>query len=330
MMNARFVMLFLFLCCGCSINRGQNKFTKEQKTHDSRTEYFVSVPISEYSSANLPCVNVEIEGRQLLFLLDLGFRGDLSLDNDVLDSLDSKTFVGERRTYGVRGKPYTNKSYRIPKAVIGSMSFSPPMVQEENSEFLKDSRIAINDNIESSKEVGRLGWELFLQSNLLLDIPHSQIAFCDSLDTLIKHGYQNETFTRIPLLLERGLVEFEASISDGVLRCMLDTGATFSVLNNDVEEEGKSLDGLAWDPDKVAEYPSLKINGKDFGPVLLHPLPIRIPIRIEAILGMDFLKNHIVFLSFGDQCAYFSKNKEESNSSDSSRSEFPAPAENFF
>ncbi len=299
----RFVVVLLFLCYGCSIHQ-------EQKINDSCDAYFVLVPIPEYSPAKLPCVNVDIEGQQLLLILDLGFRGDLAIDKCILDSFESKTFVKERLTYGIRSKPYTNKSYRIPKAMIGSMSFSPPMVQEENPEFLKDSRVETNGETETSKEVGRLGWELFLQSNLLLDVPHSRTAFCDSLDTLIKHGYQGQAFTRTPLFLERGLVEVEVNTPDGVLRCMIDTGATFSVLNNNIEQDGQQLKDFVWDPDNPIEYPSLKISGEDFGPIQFYPLPIQIPIRIEAILGMDFLKKHILFLDFRNQYAYFSKTKE--------------------
>lgn len=309
-MKVRLIVLLLFLFHSCSVDREEKKPAEEKKTQGACAEYFVSVPIPEYSPLKHPCVNVEIEGRQFLFMLDLGFRGDLAIDSQVLDSLDSKTFVKESLMYGVRSKSYIYQSYRIPKATIGLMDFSPPIVKEENPEFLIDSSIGTDDDIEPSKHVGRLGWELFQNSNLLLDFPHSRIAFCDSLDTLTKHGYQDEVFIRAPLLLERGLVELEAHTSDGVLRCMLDTGATVSVLNNDIEEEGKPLADFVWDPNNAIEYPSLKISGEEFGPIQFHPLPIRIPIRIEAILGMDFLKNHIIFLDFGNQCAYFSKTKE--------------------
>lgn len=43
-----------------------------------------------------------------------------------MDSISSKTFVGERSMYGVRGKEYNKKLYQISKAKIGAMTFSPP------------------------------------------------------------------------------------------------------------------------------------------------------------------------------------------------------------
>ncbi len=305
----RFVFLLLCFFYGCSINRDQRHISKKQDPCNQCIEYFVTIPISEFSSAQLPLLNIEIEGQQLLVQLDLGFRGHIAIEKTVLDSIDAKTLIGEKLTYGIRSKKYREKSYRIPKIKIGSMNFSPPTVQEENPEFHKDALLVANSELESSIKVGRLGWELFQNSNLLIDISHSQIAFCDSFETLTTQGYQNKSFVQVPLLLDRGLAEFDAETPDGGLRCVLDTGATLSILNNDIGEE-KPLDDLTWNADNIIEYPSLKINGEDFGPITLHPLPIRIPIRIEAILGMDFFKNHIIFLDFRNKYVYFSKNKE--------------------
>jgi hypothetical protein len=158
----------------------------------------------------------------------------------------------------------------------------------------------------SPSEPGRLGWELFYDVNLLVDIKNSKIAICDSLDTLKKQGYAIETFVRTPLILKQGLVEFEAKTPEGILVCMLDTGSTYNLLDSEVAE-GKSIERAIWDSDNFLEYSSFQIDGCDFGPVAFRRFPLRLPIHIEAILGMEFFRDHLVFLDFSEGYVYFAK-----------------------
>jgi hypothetical protein len=302
--SKRLIILALFFVYSCSVVREQNE---ELSIESEKPRFFVAVPITKFTSFQAPCVNVEIEGKIFLLKLDLGFHGDMTLKKESLNFISSKTFMGEYSTYGVRGKEYKKNSYQIPKLKIGAMAFSPPVLQEENSEFLKDSEFfqSGGDSIPREEE-GRIGISLFYAANLLIDIQNSQIAFCDSLDTLKKEGYAIETFIKAPLFLEKGLAEFEANIPTGSLRCILDTGTTWNILNADLADE-KSINTAIWEPENMLEYSSFHIEGMDFGPTSFHRMPIRMPIQIEAILGMEFFKNYLVFLDFAGKAVYFSK-----------------------
>lgn len=307
----RLSIVVLLFICSCSVVPKHNTISKEQPVRTEKPKFFVSVPIVEFSSYNTPRVDVDIEGRRYLVKLDLGFRGHISVDSQLLNAINSKSFVGEKLMYGIRGQGYAKKMFRISKLKIGAMSFSPPIVQEENSEFLKETKFYKDkQQLPLKEEEGRLGWELFEKSNLLIDIQHSRIAFCDSLDTLKQEGFAVESFIRAPLLLERGLVEFIAETPAGPLLCMLDTGATWNVLHSELDNR-KSIDVAVWESDNVLEYPSFKIEGVDFGPMSFHRMPIRIPIQIEAILGMEFFQDNIVFLDFSEKSAYFLKGSQE-------------------
>lgn len=231
----------------------------------------------------------------------------MAIQEEAVNSMSSKAFVREYSSYGIRGKEYKSKLYQIPKLKIGSMTFSPPILHEENREYLKDSEFKQNEEDASTRtEEGRLGHTLFYNTNLLIDIPNSLIAFCDSLKTLQKHGYLVENSICTPLFLERGLVEFFAETSEGKLRCMLDTGATWNFLNSHLEEK-QSIDQVMWDATNILKYPSFTIGGRDVGPIAFHRIPIKIPIRIEAILGMEFFETNLVFFDFSGGMAYFFK-----------------------
>lgn len=285
----RLLLVLFLLACGCSVAQKKHKPTE-------KPTFFVPVLITKLSSFQTPCVHVRLEEKTLLLKLDLGFQGDMTIEKEVSDLLAVKEFVGERSTYGIRGKEYKKKAYQIPKATISAMTFSPLIVEEENAEFLQDAEFLENGEESTPKEEhGRLGWSLFYNANLLVDVQNSKIAFADSLETLKKEGYAVESWIKAPLFLENGLLECKVETPRGTLQCVLDTGATWNVLN----AESELLD--------IVECPFLKIENVDFGPTCFRAFSIRMPLQIDAILGMEFFKDHLVFLDFAKKLVYFSK-----------------------
>ena len=93
---------------------------------------------------------------------------------------------------------------------------------------------------------------------------NSQIAFCDSIETLKTKGYPVEIFTKTSLHLDQGLVEIYVNSPNGPLRCVLDTGSIWNILNTPLKE-GESIDEALWDPNNISRYPSIHIEKKDFG-----------------------------------------------------------------
>jgi len=295
----------LFFTCSCSITHKQSEISKGF-FEDKKQASFVSVPIT-FSSFQSPCVNTEIEGKMLLVKLDLGFQGDVTIIKEEIDSIFSKTFIKESPVYGIRGKEYKQKIYHIPEIKIGAKTFSSLILREESRELLKDATFLQNENEPIFREeVGKIGWQLFRNSKLLIDFQNFRIAFFDSLDNLKKEGYSIEAFVKTPLFVDRGLVEFDIVSSVKPLRCVLDTCATWNIINEEIEE-GKFLDVAIWEPENIIKYPFFKIEGEDFGPISFHRMPIRMPIHIEAILGVEFFKNYLVILDFSEKFVYFSK-----------------------
>jgi len=284
----------------------KEKQDTSQLTTSESTAFFVSIPIVKFSSTQAPCISVQIEDNTFLMELDLGLRGDLSITSSFINQISSKTFISTVPMYGFNGKEHLTHLYRIPKVKIGGMILIEPILQENSYQSRQESVITQNGNPPSPREPGRIGWELFHNVNLLLDIQNSRIAFCDSIETLKNHGYQIESFIKAPLLIERGLVELEAKTPIDLLRCVLDTGSTYNILNTEIEE-AKSIEEVIWAPSNSLEYSSFKINETEFGPIIFHRIPIKLPIQIDAILGMEFFENHLVFLDFSKKQVYFRK-----------------------
>ncbi len=310
-MNRKKAVLTLLIVGACAFfyslifRAPQKKVPTETVRHikEDYGPYFFSIPITKFTRANQPCLSIQMNGSEVLVMLDLGFRGEFGFSEDFLSSIPQKKYLRTEKMYGVRGNEYNEKLYEIPNIEVGPIHFSSPKLQEWAEKSRQDATLRKKDNDLSMAEPGKIGWELFGNTNLFLDIKNSKIAFCDSLETLKKQGYQTEAFVKTPLLLERGLVEIETRTSAGTLRCMLDTGATWNLLNTDLPE-GISLDQAIQDPNHLTKYPLFRIGENDFGPIAFHCVPIQIPIRVEAILGMEFFQEHAVFLDFAENLAY--------------------------
>jgi hypothetical protein len=301
-----FFYFFLLFSVSCNISH-KKQIPRSTESSNRQKPYYIAVPITKRSSIRAPCLDVCIENSIFSVELDLGYQGNLTFTKEYSDTLHSKAFLREKTMYGIKGKEYPTKIYQVPALQIGKMTFLKPTIQEEEKDFSTDATFVHTGQQTSPCQPGRLGWELFYNVNLLVDSKNSLIAFCDGLETLKKHGYKIEEFTCTPLLLERGLIEFYAETSEGLLRCVVDTASTWNILNRNADEES-SIENLMWNPDNIIEYSSFRINQKNFSPLVFHRLPIRIPIRIDAILGMDFFDNHLIFLDFKKKYIYFLKN----------------------
>ena len=283
--------------------------------------YFISVPICQFSSANIPHIQVAIEDKKILTAIDLGFGGGLSLPIEVLQDLN-KRLIGNNRSFGIRGKQYENDVYELSKLKVGRLTISPVYTDVANPEFEIDS-IFNDDGTQTDYVDARAGWRLFYNFNLLLDCGGETLAFCDSIETLNIHGYPVDSFIETPLLLDRNLIEFIANTEDGPLRCILDTGSTWNFLNKDLE--GGANDHILFTPENIHQFPDVNpenidlmiidekrvydvehfnIGDHDFG--LMTFKIIRNPFAIECIIGMEFLKSKIIFIDFPNRKLYIS------------------------
>jgi hypothetical protein len=222
-----------------------------------------------------------------------------------MEKISNKKFVSSSHVTGMKGNRYESKEYELPEIEMGTVSFINPIVGEDPDQFHYDASLgeaAIDSRILPD---GLIGWKAFQNKNLFLDLGHSKIAFCDSLYTVKKQGYDIQDFAETQLLLDRDFVECEADITDQTVRCFLDTGFTVSSINT-FGNDSRTLDEAMQFPD-MQRYP-FTIGGKSFGIGNLHKLPLNFPISIDVVLGMDFFIHHFVFIDFKNEKIYFGRN----------------------
>lgn len=296
-----------------------------------KNAYFVPMKINGFSSGNIPYFTVKIENQMVVAKIDLGYEGYIALSSEVIKELNAKKFIGRSSSYGLKGKVREFDVYELEKIHTETMSFYPVLADEESPEFKHDINLGEEGKIPEG-DFGRVGWRLFQNFNLLVDYENSTFALCDSLETLKKRGYPVDCFSETPLLLDRGLIEFEVQTGTGILRCVLDSGSTWNLLNRDPDDscnshiiftqdnidqhailnsENKSL--LVFDPKDVLDVSVFNIGDKEFGPITFNR--IKSPIAVDAILGMEFFEDTLIFVDFSNRKIYFFEypNKEDTS-----------------
>lgn len=296
----------------------------DSKTSVLSSPYFIPIEIKGFSSAHIPYLQLEVENNTVALNIDLGYSGWISMPSDFLNRLDQKTFVRRQSICGLGGKRHECNVYEIPKIKIGEMTFSRVEVEEANREFETEVVLLHEENNEAApiSFSGHLGWYLLSHFNVLIDCEHSILALCDSLETLKQRGYPVESFTETPLLLDRDSIDFEAMTKEGPLRCTLDTGSTWNLLNKDLEDrpndhvifkanngdqhsalnpENKNL--MFFDHKDICEMPIFKVGNKDFGPMTFNR--IKSPLAVDAIISMEFFESTVIFIDFLHSKIYF-------------------------
>lgn len=265
---------------------------------------FIDLPITSWTSAEIPCpcLPVQIEETTADLSLDLGFRGFFSISDKLISQIREKTLLGSLKRYDIRGNEYEKNIFEIPQVRIGNSICRKAPIQEDIREFYTKCCL-IKEHSEYAERLGRIGWELFKGTNLVLDLGRNRIALCDSISTLELNGYDIKAFSKTPLTTDRGFIELDIDIPNRSLRCVLDTGCTWNFMNCE-PETGKSLDEMAWDPRNQQEFSAFKIAEKEFDSIVFHKIPIDLPIHVDAFLGMEFFMKHIVFISFKDGFVY--------------------------
>lgn len=269
--------------------------------------YFSTIPV-RMSSANLPCISAIIDGESFSVVLDLGLRGEFSLPRKHLERISHKKLVGTDRIYSFMGNNYLVPFYKVPRASIQAASWREPVIGERCDEYAREIRIIHDKDDPVDEYDGAMGWLLFREMNLLLDFGNGKAVICDGLGTLRKRGYLVDSWVRTPLLIDRGIVECEATTPDGIIRCFLDTGTTCNFLHK--EMPGKSMADACLDHNNFVEYSSFKVGETELGPIVLRQVPVRLPISVPVVLGMDFFLNHQVFIDFVEGYLYFSPPSE--------------------
>jgi hypothetical protein len=265
--------------------------------------YLIPIQIVGATHGSKPYVKVEIEGREYFFVLDLGFFSQGAIDAPCLAEIQNKALKKTATFHGVLGKNYKSKVYEIPELAVGQMKFSSVLLEESNLAFQADATTQPENKCTAEITAGTLGSGLFKETCLCLDLHSFKMAFCDSFETFKSRLKPHNPFSKVPFSFKNGWIEFEMNVAQKTLHCILDTGSTLNHINVPNPDNKPISEFIK----TKQSFDSAQVGTMDFGPIVFSQLPINFPVHIDAIIGLDFIANHLIFIDFVNQEIYFSR-----------------------
>jgi hypothetical protein len=285
-----FVLLTVFVCF-CF-----NCFFREKKC--------ISIPVV-FGPANVPLAQTNIQGKTYLLEVDLGSKFPLTLRRDILKGL-KKDICGNLDGRDVMGNSYTSPAYKLEKINIQGLEFKDVQTKEVHDDYVINTTLITEKLSESeilSENVGVIGRPLMEQRNLFLDFSHSRMIVCDKVSDIKKWGFSCEDFVLLPFDIGRTGIILVVDTDLGSLRLSVDTGSTLSLIRTGEIEfplEQSEQFGLPY-----VTTEKFAMGGQDFGSMSLYLFDITEELHeIDGLLGMDFLKDHSIYIDYKNQLIY--------------------------
>ncbi|MBI5346464.1 MAG: hypothetical protein HZB76_04915 [Chlamydiae bacterium] len=252
------------------------------------------------SSSETPLHQMTIEGESYPIEISLSSCGRISLPKEILDKVKDKRPKGTNKSKDIQNNEYDLPVYILPKIEVAGVTFYEAEVEEKNEKFRVNALLPTFKKCDNDK-LARIGRRLLTISNLLLDLEQKKIYLTNDEKRLRRSGYFFEDFVKVPLILNGG-VRVEINTDLGIRKFAIDTGTaksfinSFGVPNTNLKEES----GL-----KIFTSSKFAIGNMDFGSQDLYLLDVPIEAKdFEGILGMDFLRSHILYLDYKNKWAY--------------------------
>lgn len=262
----------------------------------------------KFEASDLPYVDVMIEGMNYSLIIDLGSRLEMDIYSDVLKRLNKSPY-GTEEWKNFQGKDSKHQTYILPKVELGSLVLKNSVVVELPAKERQDYLIWKDptQKKQPSETVGYLGRGLLKKMNFLLDIQQAKMILTNSLNKLRDNGYNLDSFIKIPFTLTSKGIVIEVKTDLGSMKLLLDTGTTWTMLHEFLypqnTEKKASCYGFP-----VFTSSEFSMSGTDFGNQDLYFLTMTKELHdIDGLIGMDFIKNHVMYLDFSANVLYIQK-----------------------
>lgn len=272
----------------------------------------IKLPVNFPNHFLEPTVNVLIEGNKYDFLVDLGSTSyAFHLEDRILQKLSNKEALGDGKLCDIKGNVYTAPEFCIPEIKIGGQSIFNSIATKRNHQFLYNVQIGSEQNSQKLIEDkiiridGKVGLPLFKQYNCLFDFPNSAIILQKNIKNPEKN-YTPSKFVHIPFSIENYGITLSIETDAGVHKMVLDTGATYSVINKKLIPPNQTKE-IEQGLQKYFPTNQLIINGCNFGSWELALFDISDKFDLDGCLGADFFLEYAVYLDFQNKMAYIQK-----------------------
>lgn len=253
-----------------------------------------------FSECNVPITNVEIEGRKYYLEIDTGSKFALTLDVNSLAKIKGKKKLSDLSWKDFKGNAYSSGSYQLPKVALADIFVTNVVTRTNNRNYNRNVMLfgTVEKELEHVQSIGRPFLDKF---KLLLDFRNSRMFISNDLKKLKEFGFDIGNFKKIPIEIgiTGAIVKVETDF--GIKRLAIDTGTTVTAIRKmDQLKVDKSKRGLP-----VTMTKKFVIGGKNFGSRELYLLDITTELKaIDGILGMDFLKSHVMYIDFPGKAVY--------------------------
>jgi hypothetical protein len=276
------------------------------KNHVSETAC-KRIPI-RFSPSKIPIFDVVIEGTTYPLGLDLGSKFPLSLEPAVLKNI-SKKRLGKSEWFDGKGNYYTSRSYLIPEIDICGFLLKNITVRENLNNYQAVTTMwhAKDDPLEP-ENLGVLGRPLLEKANLCLDLSHNAFFICSDLEMLQRKGICPKVLVKTPFEIYAGMMTLPIETDFGKKHFVLDTGCTVTLIRSSLVQNQDCQND--WRELPFCTTSSFAINGKNFGSQDLYLFDLDPHVqKMEGVLGMDFLKEHVIYIDYPNKAIYIGESE---------------------
>jgi hypothetical protein len=273
----------------------------------------IRIPVS-FTHAETPAVTANIEGKSYAVELDLGSKFQLALDQSVLDSILEKRSSGKANWRDLHGNFYECASYILPRVSIANLVLKNITANQESNDFKKNVTLWRDKekNVTAVRCSGSLGRPLLEKTNLLLDLQNSEMIACKSSDQLKKAGFLLNRMVQVPFEENgtKGII-IKVDTDLGALKLAIDTGATSTLVRTpNFQVQNKATDERGF---QFVDSKMFVIGNRDFGAkkLILYKITPELTF-VDGLLGMDFLKKHVVYIDYKNKVVYIGKSQPKS------------------
>lgn len=277
--------------------------------HFQRKTYHVPIP-TRLSVGNIPLLEVDIQNAKYSLKMDLGSKFQLTLSKRVLNQLNKKN-AGTLLSRDMHGNSYETPAYLISQIKVGDFCRRDVLVNEESDDFVLNTTFWMDTNKSKDPfedQIGTIGRGLLEKRNLLLDFYNSIVFISNDINRFNESGYHLKDLTKCSFEIGRTGIILTIITDIGATRFSLDTGSTISFIRSSFVKNSSGENNKYGIPFITSSI--FEIAGKDFGNMNLYLQNITPELsEIDGILGMDFLKNHVVYIDYKDKVLYIGDSK---------------------
>ncbi len=268
----------------------------------------VDLPLT-FDAYKVPIVKTKIGDKEIDLMIDLGAKNELYVSRELLDLVD-KDYSHVETWRNIKGESFKRDVFVLPEISLGRKAFQKIMAVErcsgdDNATILSGEKKDLD--VEPSQ--GILGRAFLKKFNILLDFEYPRLLLLKNKFRNIK-GYNFKDFHKIPFEIGKEGMKIQVDTDVGQLLFVLDTGSTMTLVSDRVNSKDKKITNSQYGL-LTFKTKKLVLEGLDYGELDLHRIQMAAALNdIDGILGMDFLKKHVMYIDFKSNALYLKHSKK--------------------